>query len=65
MKLDESQFDKADLTFHDLAVVQERMVGVLVGIHHQRIDYPTFSLHAPERSDDAADTVPSIGRSPA
>jgi hypothetical protein len=65
MKLDESQFDEADLTFHDLAVVQERMVGVLVGIHHQRIDYPTLSLHAPERSDDAADKVPSIGRSPA
>ncbi|HJU86256.1 MAG TPA: HDIG domain-containing protein [Gemmatimonadota bacterium] len=65
MKLEENQFDEADLTFHDLAVVQERLVGVLVGIHHHRIDYPTLSLHVPERSDDAADTVPSVGRSPA
>jgi hypothetical protein len=65
MKLDENQFDEADLTFHDLAVVQERLVGVLVGIHHQRIDYPTLSLHAPERSDDAADKVSSSGRTPA
>lgn len=65
MKLEENQFDEADLTFHDLAVVQERLVGVLVGIHHHRIDYPTLSLHVPERSDDAADTVSSIGRSPA
>lgn len=64
MKLEENQFDEADLTFHDLAVAQERLVGVLVGIHHHRIDYPTLSLHVPERSDDAADTVPSIGRSP-
>ncbi len=65
MKLEENQFDEADLTFHDLAVVQERLVGVLVGIHHHRIDYPTLSLHVPERSDDAANTVPSVGRSPA
>jgi putative nucleotidyltransferase with HDIG domain len=65
MKLEEDQFDEADLTFHDLAVVQERLVGVLVGIHHHRIDYPTLSLHVPERSDDASDTVSSIGRSPA
>jgi putative nucleotidyltransferase with HDIG domain len=65
MKLEEDQFDEADLTFHELAVVEERLVGVLVGIHHHRIDYPTLSLHVPERSDDAADTVPSVGRSPA
>ena len=63
MKLEENQFDEADLTFHDLAVAQERLVAVLVGIHHHRIDYPTLSLHVPERSDDASDTVPSIGRS--
>jgi putative nucleotidyltransferase with HDIG domain len=65
MKLDENQFDEADLTFHDLAVVKERLVGVLIGIHHQRVDYPTLSLHVPERGDDASDKVPSTGRSPA
>lgn len=65
MKLEEDQFDEADLTFHDLAVVQERLLGMLVGIHHHRIDYPTLSLHVPERSDDASDKVSSIGQSPA
>jgi putative nucleotidyltransferase with HDIG domain len=65
MKLEENQFDEADLTFHDLAVVQERLLGVLIGIHHHRIDYPTLSLHAPERRDDASDSVSSVGRAPA
>lgn len=65
MKLEEDQFDEADLTFHDLAVVQERLLGMLVGIHHHRIDYPTLSLHVPERSDDASDKVSSVGQSPA
>ena len=65
MKLEENQFDEADLTFHDLAVAQERLLGVLIGIHHHRIDYPTLSLHLPERRDDASDSVSSVGRSPA
>jgi putative nucleotidyltransferase with HDIG domain len=65
MKLDENQFDEADLTFHDLAVVQERLVGVLVGIHHQRVDYPTLSLHAPERIDDSEGQVSPLGRTSA
>jgi hypothetical protein len=65
IKLEEDQFDEADLTFHDLAVVQERLLGVLVGIHHQRIDYPTLSLHVPERGDDASSKVPSVRRPPA
>ncbi|HUP00130.1 MAG TPA: HDIG domain-containing protein [Gemmatimonadota bacterium] len=65
MKLDEHQLDKTDLTFRDLAIVEAKFVGVLTGIHHHRIDYPTLSLHAPEVRDDAAGPLPSVGRSPA
>ncbi len=64
MKLDEHQLDEADLTFRDLAVVQEKFVGVLTGIHHHRIDYPAVSLHVPEVRDGPADPLPSAGRPP-
>jgi putative nucleotidyltransferase with HDIG domain len=46
MKLAEHQLEEADLTFRDLAVVEERFVTVLTGMHHQRIDYPAIPLHA-------------------
>ncbi len=64
MKLDEHQLDDADLTFRDLAVVQQKFVGVLCGMHHQRIDYPSVSLHAPDKRDDDSSSIPSIRRAP-
>ena len=64
MKLEEHQLDEADLTFRDLAIVQEKFVSVLGGIHHHRIDYPTVSLHAPEVRDEPSDPLPSAGRTP-
>ncbi len=64
MKLQEHQLDDADLTFRDLAVVQKKFVGVLCGMHHQRVDYPSVSLHAPETRDDDSSSIPSVGRAP-
>ncbi|HKY60988.1 MAG TPA: HDIG domain-containing protein, partial [Gemmatimonadota bacterium] len=67
LKLEEHQLDDADLTFRDLATVQEKFIGVLCGMHHQRLDYPSVSLHAPEVQDHTgADprSVPSVGRAP-
>jgi hypothetical protein len=67
LKLEEHQLDDADLTFRDLATVKEKFVGVLCGMHHQRVDYPSVSLHAPEvRDQPDADhrSVPSVGRGP-
>ncbi|MEJ2152477.1 MAG: HDIG domain-containing protein [Gemmatimonadota bacterium] len=64
MKLDEHQLDEADLTFRDLAIVQDKFVSVLGGIHHHRIDYPTVSLHAPEVRDEPSDPLSSAGRAP-
>lgn len=64
LKLEEHQLDEADLTLRDLAVVQEKFVGVLCGMHHQRVDYPSVSLHAPRERDDDSRTIPSVGRAP-
>lgn len=67
LKLEERQLDDADLTFRDLAAVQEKFVEVLCGMHHQRIDYPSVSLHAPETqatTDADPRSVPSVGRAP-
>jgi membrane-associated HD superfamily phosphohydrolase len=64
MKLDEHQLDEADLTFRDLAIVRDKFVSVLGGIHHHRIDYPTVSLHAPEVRDEPSDPLSSAGRTP-
>lgn len=67
LKLEEHQLDDADLTFRDLAAVQEKFVGVLCGMHHQRVDYPSVSLHAPEvqgPTDADPCSVPSVGRAP-
>lgn len=63
MKLDERQLDEADLTFRELAVIEDQFVTVLQGIHHQRIDYPSVSLHAPVAPNDASSSLPSAGRS--
>jgi hypothetical protein len=67
LKLEEHQLDDADLTFRDLATVQEKFVGVLCGMHHQRVDYPSVSIHAPEvldQPDADSRSVPSVGRVP-
>jgi hypothetical protein len=36
------QLDECDLTFADLEKIQEAFLRSLVGMHHQRLDYPGF-----------------------
>lgn len=36
----DNQFEDCPLTFQELYAITDAMVGVLVGIHHQRIEYP-------------------------
>ncbi|MFN2421924.1 MAG: HD family phosphohydrolase [Gemmatimonadota bacterium] len=59
MKLAERQLDEADLTFQDLAHVEESFVAVLSGMHHHRLDYPTVSLHEPIPVTEEADSPPT------
>jgi putative nucleotidyltransferase with HDIG domain len=46
-RLDDGQFDDAEVTLRDLRVVRDTIVESLVGIYHPRIAYPT---PAPRRS---------------
>jgi len=39
-KLYKRQFDLADLTLKDLNLVAEEFLTILIGVHHQRIEYP-------------------------
>jgi len=65
MKLAERQLDEADLTFRDLAIVEESFVSVLAGMHHQRIEYPDVSLHEPALDvDEPAPSALSAGQPP-
>jgi cyclic-di-AMP phosphodiesterase PgpH len=46
----DNQFEHCPLTFQELYTITDAMVGVLMGIHHQRIEYPqTAHLSAPRR----------------
>ena len=36
----DGQFDRCPLTFRELHVIGESFVSILMGIHHQRIEYP-------------------------
>ena len=40
-RLDDGQFEEADLTFRELMIARETLVESLVGIYHPRIAYPS------------------------
>ncbi|MDX1660988.1 MAG: HDIG domain-containing protein [Gemmatimonadota bacterium] len=64
-KLEQRQLDQAGLTFRDLAQIEDAFVSVLTGIHHHRIEYPTFAVRSTEEEDAPAGPVPRIDRSTA
>ena len=39
--LNDGQFQNCPLTFQEIYTVGDAFVGVLMGIHHQRIEYPS------------------------
>src|SRR3972149_6488032 len=39
-RLEDGQFDESDLTLRDLEKVREAFVEQLLGMYHQRIEYP-------------------------
>jgi cyclic-di-AMP phosphodiesterase PgpH len=40
-RLQQGQLEQCDLTFRDLALVKRSFLGILSGIHHSRIKYPS------------------------
>jgi cyclic-di-AMP phosphodiesterase PgpH len=53
-RIDDRQFDEADLTLRELQVVRDTLVESLVGIHHPRIAYPKQGERPLPASDDDA-----------
>jgi len=47
-KLHGGQLDQADLTLRDLNRIAEEFLTILIGVHHQRIDYPSSTEKAPD-----------------
>ena len=67
--LDDGQFDECAITMSDLAKIEDAFLGVMAGMHHQRIEYPSAddeaeegegkgSSAANEESRGASDDVP-------
>jgi len=39
-RLDDGQFDECDLTLRDLEKIRNAFVAQLLGMYHQRVEYP-------------------------
>jgi putative nucleotidyltransferase with HDIG domain len=50
-KIEERQLEDANLTFRELAVIEEKFTSLLMGIFHKRPEYPTFAVNV--ETDDA------------
>jgi cyclic-di-AMP phosphodiesterase PgpH len=42
-RMQQGQFAQCDLTFRDLSTIKKSFLGILTGIHHSRIKYPSES----------------------
>ena len=49
-KMEDGQLDDCDLTFADLSKACEAFLTVLIGVYHERVEYPNVTL--PERQPD-------------
>ncbi len=52
--LDDGQFDECAITMADLAKIEEAFLGVLVGMRHQRIEYPAADGEAEEGNGEGS-----------
>jgi cyclic-di-AMP phosphodiesterase PgpH len=59
-RLMDNQFDQCDLTFRELALIEDAIISRLCAIHHGRISYPKGAKPVPSADDEAADTVRSV-----
>jgi putative nucleotidyltransferase with HDIG domain len=50
-RLEEGQFDQCDLTFRELAMIEDAIINRLLAIYHSRISYPSTSGKSGEQTD--------------
>ena len=56
----ERQFSECPLTFKELHTIADTFVGVLLGIYHQRIEYPQtkdIGAEAPEEDNEVTESA--------
>ncbi len=56
-KMEDGQLDECPLTFADISKVCDAFVTVLIGVYHERVEYPDITL--PDRKQDS---LPQPGR---
>lgn len=52
----DEQLDECDLTLRDIHLIADAFVKILIGIYHQRIEYPEGALHASAKVQDIQDS---------
>jgi len=57
-RLMDNQFDQCDLTFRELALMEDAIISRLCAIHHGRISYPKSGKAAPPAEEDRAAARP-------
>ncbi|OVE82670.1 hypothetical protein BVY03_00385, partial [bacterium K02(2017)] len=48
----DGQLDECDLTLRDLHLIVDAFVKILIGVYHQRVEYPEASKNKPEIEND-------------
>ncbi len=57
----EGQLDECELTLRDLSNIREAFLKILLGVHHQRIQYPAEETHQlAEQEDKLEDVAQSV-----
>jgi cyclic-di-AMP phosphodiesterase PgpH len=55
-RIADHQFDRSELTFHDLKVARDQIIESLVGVYHPRIPYPKRTSPVRDDTDPPAGT---------
>ena len=56
-RLEDNQFDQCDLTFKELAMIEDAIINRLLAIYHGRISYPTGSMRSSDTQPEAPRTT--------
>ena len=57
-KYDHKQLDNSDLSFKDLAIIEDSFVQILAGYYHSRIEYP--NQKDPDNGSKTEETVQPV-----
>ncbi len=59
-RLEDSQFDQCDLTFKELALIEDAIISRLLSIYHSRISYPSSGTRSTEQPQSPRSEVKAV-----